>query len=176
VSTYDDYIRALIHQSWDYAESESLVERGLLDSGDRSSKRPPVFRKSFDFNNILIAPDADDEFRNAIISSLSADEKHRHFASMRSSQALAQSMFGKLAIHGKMKLLDGLMSDEGLPAFGKGLDQASLQLEFNANHLGGVSPEAFEQASLRVGGVVISWEVHYERASLDSICYVFDQI
>jgi len=144
VNTYDGYVRALIHQFWDYAETESLAERGLLDSADRSSKRPPVFRKSFDFSNILIAPDADDEFRNAIISSLSDDEKHRHFASMRSSQALAQSVFGNLAVHGKLKLLDGLMSDKGLPAFGNGLDHASLQLEYNVSHLGEPRPTSID--------------------------------
>lgn len=37
MSTYDDYISALIHQFWDYAETELLVERELLDSDMKGS-------------------------------------------------------------------------------------------------------------------------------------------
>jgi len=153
MSTYDDYISSLIHQFWDYAETELMVERRLLDSGDRSSRRPPVFRKSVDSNNILIAPDIDDDSRNVIVSSLSSHEKHKHFASMRSSQALAQSVFGNLVVKGKLELLDGLDADEGLSAFGEGLGQASLQLEYNVSHLGEPRPtsvDAWFQSDHRV--------------------------
>ena len=63
-------------------------------------------------------------------------ERHRYFGSLRSSQALAQSMFGNLIAAGKAALLEGLETDEGLPAFFDGVGEARLQLEYAVDHLG----------------------------------------
>lgn len=136
MSAYSDYIGALIHQFWDYAESELLIEKGVLDSGERNPRRPPVFRKRNASGNILISPHADEETTIAIVASLATKERHRHFASMRSSQAVAQSVFGTLVVEGKLGHLDGLDSDQNLPAFGNNIGKASLQLEYNVRHLG----------------------------------------
>jgi hypothetical protein len=144
VGNYDDYIKALIRQFWDYAEAELIVSRGLLDSDERNPRRPPVFQKWNASKNVLISPDADEESTKAILSTLAANERHQHFASMRSSQALAQSVFGNLAVEGKLGLLNGLNSDEKLPAFGRGLGQASMQLEHSVRHLGEPRPTSVD--------------------------------
>jgi len=144
VSAYNDYISALIQRFWDYAESDLISEKGLLDSDDRNPRRPPVFRKSSACHNILISPDADEESRKAIVSTIAAKERHRHFGSMRSSQALAQSVFGNLVVEGKLGLLDGLNTDENLPAFGDDLGRASLQLEYSVSHLGEPRPTSVD--------------------------------
>jgi len=102
VSAYNDYISVLIQRFWDYVEAESIGEKDLLDSDDRNPRRPPVFRKSSASHNILISPDADEETRMVIVSTLATKERHTHFGSMRSSQALAQSVFGNLMVEGNL--------------------------------------------------------------------------
>ncbi len=144
MSAYNDYISALIQRFWDYAEAESMGEKDLLDSDKRNPQRPPVFRKSSASHNLLISPVADEESRKAIVSTLATKERHRHFGSMRSSQALAQSVFGNLVVEGKLGLLDGLDTDENLPAFGDGLGRASLQLEYTVSHLGEPRPTSVD--------------------------------
>ena len=143
-TVYTDYISALIQQFWDYAETELEGEKELLESDQRNPRRPPVFQKSFAAKNILVSLDADEESRNAIVSTLPPNERHRHFASMRSSQALAQSVFGNLAVGGWLGLLDGLTTDENLPAFGTDLKQASMQLEYSVKHLGEPRPTSVD--------------------------------
>ena len=71
-----------------------------------------------------------------IEATLPRKERHRYFGSLRSSQALAQSVFGNLIAAGKVALLEGLETDEGLPAFFDGVGEARLQLEYAVDHLG----------------------------------------
>ena len=75
--------------------------------------------------------------RQAIVRSLSASERHRYFGSMRSSQALAQSVFGSLAAVGKADALAGLTDDDGLLTVRSGV---RVQLEHLVRHLGEPSP------------------------------------
>lgn len=144
MSDYSDYVSTLIQRFWDYADDELLVNKDILDSDTRSPQRPPVFRKSNASNNILISPDASEQSREMIVSTLATIERHRHFGSMRSSQALAQSVFGNLLAAGKLDLLDGLQSNEDSPAFGDDLKSASLQLEHNVKHLGEPRPTSVD--------------------------------
>jgi hypothetical protein len=144
VSAYTDYISALIQGFWDYVETELEGEKGALESDQRNPQRPPVFQRSFADHNILIPPDTDEETRNAIVSALPLKERHRHFGSMRSSQVLAQSVFANLEVRGWLGLLDGLSTDENLPAFGIDFEQASMQLEYNVKHLGEPRPTSVD--------------------------------
>jgi hypothetical protein len=116
----------MIQQFWDYAETNVTDRADLLECNDRNPKRPPIFRKNCVSNSILISPEADEESRKAIVLTLAANERHRYFGSMRSSQALAQSVFGNLEVEEKLGLLEGLAADEQLPAFGDNSQQASL--------------------------------------------------
>ena len=144
MSAYSDYTSGLIGQFWNYVDAESLGETDYLDSSKRDVKRPPVFRKDFAHENILISPETDDESRHAIVSALPTKERHRHFGSMRSSQALAQSVFGNLVVRGWLGMLDGLSSDENLPAFDVDLERPALQLEYNVKHLGEPRPTSVD--------------------------------
>ena len=144
MSAYRNYTSELIRQFWDYVDADSIGEKNHLESQKRNLQRPPVFRSNFASENILISPDTDDDTRNAILSTLPMDDRHRYFASMRSSQALAQSVFGNLAAQGLLGLLNGLSSEEGLPAFGIDLERASMQLEYNVTHLGEPRPTSVD--------------------------------
>lgn len=144
MSTYDDYISSLIQQFWNYVDSEPGELAEQLDSTRRDAKRPPVFRKSEVIWNILISPDATQEIRLAVEATLPGNERHRHFGSMRSSQALAQSVFGNLIALGKVDALKELKSDEDLPAFFDDIDDATLQLEHAVDHLDEPRPTSID--------------------------------
>ena len=136
MSIYDDYIGSLIQQLWNYLYSDPGELAEQLESSRRDAKRPPVFRKSEVVRNILIPPDATPEIRLAVEATLPTKERHRYFGSMRSSQALTQSVFGNLIALGKVDALKDLKSDEGLPAFFDYISDATLQLEHAVDHLG----------------------------------------
>ena len=132
----DAYPGSLIRQFWDYVDTLPGELADELESTRGDGKRPPVFRKSAVTRNILMPPDATPELRATIEATLPRNERHRYFGSLRSSQALAQSVFGNLIAAGKAALLEGLETDEGLPAFFDGVGEARLQLEYAVDHLG----------------------------------------
>ena len=144
MSAYRNYVSELIQQFWDFVDVELNVDQNHLESYKRKPQRPPVFRRDYASENILISPDTDADTRNAIVSTLPIGERHRYFASMRSSQALAQSVFGNLAARGSLGLLNGLSSEEGLPAFGIDLERTSMRLEYNVTHLGEPRPTSID--------------------------------
>ena len=83
-------------------------------------------------HNVLYPPHAEPNVRQTIVTSVPTSERHRHFASMRSSQALAQSVFGSLAALGKAGVLAGLTTDDELPTVRSGV---TVQMEYLVEHL-----------------------------------------
>jgi hypothetical protein len=144
MSAYDDYLRTLIRQLWDYVDADRGAFLGLLETDERSDTRPPVFRSPFAERNILMPPFASSAHHQAVDATLPGKERHRFFASMRSSQALAQSVFGNLIAAGKAILLEDLETEEGLPAFFDGIREARLQLEHAVDHLGEPRPTSVD--------------------------------
>ena len=144
MSAYDDYIRTQIRQLWDYVDTNRGAFMGLLETNERSDTRPPVFKSPFVERNILMQLGASSEHRLAVATTLPGKERHRFFGSMRSSQALAQSVFGNLIVAGKTTLLEGLETEEGLPAFFDGIGEARLQLEYAVDHLGEPRPTSID--------------------------------
>jgi hypothetical protein len=136
MSPYDAYLGSLIQQFWDYVGTQPHQLLQELESTQRNTRRPPVFEKCAVARNILVPPTATPEFQATVVATLPEKERHRHFGSLRSSQALAQSVFGNLIAAGKTTLLEELEADEGLPAFFDGIEAASFQLEYSVNHLG----------------------------------------
>ncbi len=112
---YRTYLADFIGQLWGYADTHKL--RSLLTQPQRISDRPPEFKRIFDDKNILLPPTASRDIARRISRLLPRDRRHRYFGSMRSSQALALSVFGGLCSLGKMGLLEGLEDDDGRQAF-----------------------------------------------------------
>jgi len=131
-----DYLKSLVCKLWDFAESELGQSADLLETAHRDVQRPPVFRKGKAALNILTPPNANDDLLETIEATLPMKERHRWFRSMKSSQAVAQSVFGNLIASGNLGLLEGLETDQGLAAFCEGLSSASAQLEHSVSHLG----------------------------------------
>jgi hypothetical protein len=144
VNSEKDYLKSLVHQLWEYAESELVQGADILETEHRDALRPPVFRKETEAFNILTPPDADKKLLTAIEATLPLKERHRWFRSMKSSQAVAQSVFGNLIATGNLGLLEGLETDQGLPAFCEELSTAKVQLEYSVKHLGEPRPTSVD--------------------------------
>jgi restriction endonuclease-like protein len=145
LTTYANYVQRLVSGFWDYAENSLGVRRAeLLETIERSGSRPPVFARDLVEHNLLYPPEASPAIRRQILSSLPASERHRYFGSMRSSQALAQSVFGSLAALGKTHVLANIPAEGGLPAFGGGGANSSVELEVSVQHLGEPRPTSVD--------------------------------
>ena len=106
-----EHVKAVTRTLWTYADRR---HEGELDGGKREG-RPPVFARSLASNNVLVPADrrkADD-----ICAAIPTGKRHRWFRSMRSSQALAQSVFGAIRAFDRLDLLKDVIAECGRPAF-----------------------------------------------------------
>ena len=100
---------------------------------DRNRERSPVLRPEFESNVVLVPPDT--SIANEIVAAIHPRHRHRWFRSLRSSQALTQSVFGALRVHGRLDLLLNVVAECGRPAFLNGALDASLVLEHRVSAL-----------------------------------------
>ncbi len=126
---YADYENALLGHLWSWADRHHSSE---LDGGTRI-RRPPVLRAEFTSNSVLVPSDSTRAIE--IVSAVPEKERHRWFRSFKSSQALAQSVFGAVGSFGRLDLLDGVIADCGRPAFLEVTRCASLVLEHKVDSL-----------------------------------------
>jgi hypothetical protein len=105
------YVAAVQQTLWGWADQHHA---NRLDGGHRKG-RSPVLQMDFAELNVLVPPD--ESTAEKIRAAISSDQRHRHFASLRSSQALAQSVFGAIDAHGRLDLLAGVTGECGRPAF-----------------------------------------------------------
>ena len=75
--------------------------------------RPPVFHEADAEGNLLIDPALTKCERLRLIGMIPVLKRHRWFRSMSSSQALTQTVFGSLAVMGRLGLLAGLETEDG---------------------------------------------------------------
>jgi hypothetical protein len=125
------YITGLQRNFSKYRESRFA---GLEDLFEDKS-RAVVFKPGQVENNILIPPCSANE-REYIVGKIPPSRRHKHFGSMQSSQALAQSVFGTIEVLNRLPLLSAVKSEDGLPAFGPTLSQAKLYFEKEMQTLG----------------------------------------
>jgi hypothetical protein len=129
----------MVHQSlWSWAE-KNLESR--LDGG-RRQKRVPVLKPEFAVINLLLPPGISraDEIRSAI----APVQRHRFFASLRSSQALAQSVFGAIKAFNRLDLLENITAECGRPAFLKDHRGCTLEFEHDVKTLGEPRPTSID--------------------------------
>lgn len=151
--SYDSYIGRLIGTMWDYCHEQYGSQPELLETAEGSPTRPPVFLKSVAEHNLLMPPFGNAETNVKIENSIPRGERHRYFGSMRSSQALAQSVFGALSALDKLGVLCGLNTEDGLPVFFDNANGISQTLEYGVTHLGEPRPTSLDvwfQGSKRV--------------------------
>ena len=127
---YTGYENALLGRLWGWADRYHSSE---LDGGSRTG-RPPVLRAEFASKAVLVP--SDPARVPSVVSAVPQNARHQWFRSFKSSQALAQSVFGAIGSFGRLDLLDGVTADCGRPAFLEDARRASLVLEHKVRSLG----------------------------------------
>ena len=108
-----DYLNQLIDRFWLYRDRRFPNRPDVFLNQRKQPNKPPVFRPEFSDLNV-VAPASR---RQTVLGMLWAADRHRWFSSMRSSQALTQSVFGTLKVLDKLRLLTHVMADDGGFAF-----------------------------------------------------------
>jgi hypothetical protein len=148
------YRRALQQTFAAYRKQDFAGEPQAFEARADDGTEPTVFRSTHARRNVLMPPTATAQQVDEILSSIPYDERHRWFASMGSSQALCQSVFGSLKAMGQISILQRITAEGGLPAFFERADQAPcLELESPVNTLNEPRPtciDAYFSGSHRV--------------------------
>jgi hypothetical protein len=128
-----NYKADLNRRYWQYQKSRfPIFERPQADD-----RRPPVFIERESWRNVIINPTASEREIDKLLALIPEGEKHKWFRSMNSSQALAQSVLGNLAIYDALQTLSELKDDEGLDLFGKAqLSSENFAMEYKIKYLG----------------------------------------
>ena len=132
------YENALLGHLWGWADRYHSSE---LD-GVRRIGQPPVLRVEFASKAVLVPPDP--ARASGVVSAIPSKARHRWFRSFKSSQALAQSVFGAVRSFGRLDLLDGVIAECGRPAFLENTGGASLVLEHEVRSLGEPRPTSVD--------------------------------
>jgi len=125
----------LNRRDWEYQEShfpdwQNYFERPYAEDG-----RPPVFRCDEAWRNVTIDPQADLTEINRLLALIPSPDRHRWFRSMNSSQALAQSILGNLAIRGLLHRLAELRDDGDALLREADASPGNFQMERKVAHL-----------------------------------------
>lgn len=133
--SYDLYLQEQSRRFWSYRRAAFAGEDHVFEPGAQGGVRPPVFRAEHAERNLIVPPGSS-EVAASIVSRIPREARHRHFASMRSSQALAQSVFGTLTTLGRLNVLAAIEAEDGYPAFFAAADEFSIEFEQAVDTLG----------------------------------------
>lgn len=132
-----DYKAELNQRYWEYQKSQFPVLQKFFDRPRAQGIRPPVFRISEAWRNVVVKPNASQQEVDTLLALLRESDRHKWFRSMNSSQALAQSVLGNLAIHGFLSSLTELLDDNGMALLSKAqLLSDNFAMEFKIDYLG----------------------------------------
>ena len=132
-----DFKTEILTSEWGYQQThfrdwQRCLERPLAPDG-----RPPVFLPGQAWRNVIANPRAEPREIERLIAFIPQGDRHKWFRSMNSSQALAQSVFGNLAISNHLDLLGAIRDENGLAVFeNANLSPEHLAMEFKIGYLG----------------------------------------
>ena len=130
VANYFDYEKDIRRTLWTWADRHHW---GELDGGKREG-RPPVLAGASVSKNILLP--TDESKASKIRAAISEHQRHRWFGSLKSSQALAQSVFGALQAFDRLDLLQSVHAECGRSAFFEDYHGWTLEFEHEVDNLG----------------------------------------
>jgi hypothetical protein len=136
------YITRLRAGFWAYRQSRFGGQVHLFEP--RPEGGAVVFPRNHRSANLLIPPCATQEQWQQIIDLIRPGQQQRHFGSMQSSQALAQSVFGAIRVLGHDAVLANTVAEDGRPAFGPSPDAAGIKLEMPVRWLGEPRPTSVD--------------------------------
>ena len=136
--SYGDYEEGIREVLWEWADKHHC---GELDGGKREG-RPPVLAGKSVSKNVLLPQDESkaEEIRCAV----SEPQRHRWFGSLKSSQALAQSVFGALHAFERLDLLKNVLAECGRPAFFEDCRGWAFEFEYEVSSLGEPRPTSVD--------------------------------
>ena len=127
--SYADYEKAVLRALWTWANRH---HRGELDGGKRQG-RPPVLADKFALKGVLVPPDGSKA--NDIRAAIPQNQRHHWFGSLKSSQALTQSVFGAVRAFDRLDLLRDVSAECGRPAFFEDHRGSALDFEYEVHCL-----------------------------------------
>jgi hypothetical protein len=131
------YKAELNQRYWQYQKIRFPEWERFFERPQTLGIRPPVFTPSEAWRNVIVNPNTDRLGRNRLLALVPESERHKWFRSMNSSQALAQSVFGNLALSGNLDCLLELQDNEGCWLFGEThIKPEKFEMEFKINYLG----------------------------------------
>ncbi len=134
---YAEYVARLTRHLWSYQQSHFPRWEEYLEKPEDATGRPPVFLKEKADWNVLFKPGESEERRSRILQEIPDTERHRWFRSMKSSQAIAQTVFGTLKVYGALKDLAEMHDETGLPLFGDAeVTPENCTMEYHVDYLG----------------------------------------
>lgn len=136
------YLARLRAGFWAYRQSRFQGQDHLFEP--RPEGDAVVFHQDHRSANLLVPPFATQKQRDQIIGLIRPGQRQRHFGSMQSSQALAQSVFGAIQVLGHDAVLANMVAEDGRPAFGPSPDAARMRLEEPVRWLGEPRPTSVD--------------------------------
>jgi hypothetical protein len=161
------YKAELNQRYWDYQKSQFPKWQQFFDRPQTQKMRPPVFRRDEAWRNVIARPNGSQQEINKLLAFVPEGDRHKWFGSMNSSQALAQSVLGNLAIYGLLSELSELHDDEGLALFGKAqLLPDNFAMEYKIDYLG--EPRRTSLDGYLEGGYRVALECKFTEAEVGS--------
>lgn len=149
-----DYKADLNQRYWEYQKSQFGDGQRFFDPSYTQDEGPPVFLPHEEWRNVIINPAACQQEISTLLTLIPKPKRHKWFRSMNSSQALAQSILGNLALYKLLHCLTELQDDDGQSLFGKAqLDFENFAMEFEVDYLGELRPtslDAYVRGNYRV--------------------------
>ncbi len=131
-----DYRADLNQRYWAYQESRFQDWQRFFERPNAHDGRPPVFLVREAWQNVIFNPNASQQEVNRLLALVPRSDRHKWFRSMKSSQALTQSVFGNLAIHGCLQYLAELNDDDGNTLLSKAqISSENFAMEFKIDYL-----------------------------------------
>lgn len=140
------YFKTDLHQRyWAYLRTFHPDWIHFLDPKHPPEKGPPVFLRKYADFNVIAHPEANLDEKVRLLACIPPYEHHKWFRSKNSSQALAQSVFGNLALHGYLETLSDLQDDEGgALSSGAQLNPEQFRMEHKVRYLGEPKPTSLD--------------------------------
>jgi hypothetical protein len=137
----EEYRSSLLSRYWYYINNNPVNQNKYLEISNKLGKRPPVFKREESWRNIITNQNGAKDEIEQLRQLIPEHEHHKWFRSMNSSQALAQSILGNMAITGYLYRLNDIEDDDdGKPLLEQqNINRDKFTMEHKISYLGELS-------------------------------------
>lgn len=142
--SFREYEAVLCRQLWKYANAHPEWS-AFFDRNEESDTRPPVFLQAYQGLNLIHDPLLASDLHLEQLPLHAGKDLHRWFRSMKSSQALTESIFLNLFENDCMNLLTSVVDDDELPLMGSWQGSSDgIICEYEVSWLGEPRPTSID--------------------------------